>query len=330
MAATQSAITANLNPNEWVKMTSAEKNVLSFEKWIAKYERWESLCTGGLNYTPTERWNLLLSIGGSDLEDVILHQVDIQVKDIPAVDPVQGQEGQEEIRDAQGNITQQFRAPVRAVIGKNAIVPTNWEEVIDAIKAAIGKYSNEVMARYKLMFQMPASDYSDWRKWGQELLEQAKRCKWEEYLAEQAAVDALLFQCPNQQWKDKIMEGTLNFQEAINWGMTKLTAKQEGKKIGGKPDTDSPILPVDKVTTDTKTVDCRRCFEKTQRENARHTATSARNAIGPTTSPTQKSARTSLQPEPNGPAVDAARPEDNEAGEAEVKAEAEDTADHPT
>ena len=31
------------------------------------------------------------------------------------------------------------------------------------------------MARHKLMFLMPASDYSDWRKWAQELLEQAKR-----------------------------------------------------------------------------------------------------------------------------------------------------------
>ena len=216
-------------------------------------------CTGGLNYTPTQRWNLLLSVGGSDLEDVILHQADIQIKDVPQQDPVQGRSGQEEIRDAQGNITQQYQAPVRAVIGRNAKTPTNWEE---AIKAAIGKYSNEVMARYKLMFEMPASNYADWRKWGQELLEQAKRCKWEEYQAEQAALDALLYQCPNQQWKDKIMEGTLNFQEAINWGMTKLTAKQEGKKIGGKPDQDSPVLPVDKVSTETKTVECEKCFEK--------------------------------------------------------------------
>ena len=148
------------------------------------------------------------------------------------------------------------------MIGRNAKTPTNWEEGIAAIKAAIGKYSNEVMARYKLMFQMPASDYADWRKWSQELLEQAKRCKWEEYLAEQAALDALLYQCPNQQWKDKIMEGTLNFQEVINWGMTKLKAKQEGKKIGGKPEQDSPVLPVDKVSTETKTFECKKCFEK--------------------------------------------------------------------
>ena len=90
MAAALSAITANLNPQEWTKTTDVAKNILSFERWIQKYERWESLCTGGLNYTPTQRWNLLLSVGGSDLEDVILHQADIQIKDVPPVDPVQG------------------------------------------------------------------------------------------------------------------------------------------------------------------------------------------------------------------------------------------------
>ena len=50
------------------------------------------------------------------------------------------------------------------MIGRNAKTPTNWEEGIAAIKAAIGKYSNEVMGCYKLMFQMPASDYADCRK----------------------------------------------------------------------------------------------------------------------------------------------------------------------
>ena len=81
------------------------------------------------------------------------------------------------------------------MIGRNAVLPTDWDEGIAAIKTAISKYSNQVMARHKLMFLMPASDYSDWRKCGQELLEQAKRCNWEEYTAEVAALDALM--CPN-------------------------------------------------------------------------------------------------------------------------------------
>ena len=225
MAAALSAITANINPAEWVKTTSAEENSLSFEKWIKKYERWESICCGGLNHTLTQRWNLLISVGGSEIDDLVT-QAGIQVNAREAIQPEAEQQAQEEIRGPDGNITQPFRAGRAAVIGRNEVRPTNWEDGIQAIKTAINKYSNQVMARHKLMFLMPASDYTDWRKWGQELLEQAKRCNWKDYTAEVAARDALLYQCPNQQWKDKIMEGTLDFQECIDWGMTKWTAKE--------------------------------------------------------------------------------------------------------
>ena len=148
MAAALSAITANLNPAGWVKTTSTEDNALSFEKWITKYEWWESICCGGLGHTSTQRWNFLLSVGGSELEDIILHQAKILVKAADPVDPVQALEEQKEVRDAQGNVTQEHRPAVRAVIGKNAVVPTNWDEGIAAIKMAIAKYSNQVMARY--------------------------------------------------------------------------------------------------------------------------------------------------------------------------------------
>ena len=48
------------------------------------------------------------------------------------------------------------------------------------------------MARNKLFAKMPATEFLDWRKWGQELFEQAKRCIWDTYSAEAAALDALL------------------------------------------------------------------------------------------------------------------------------------------
>ena len=266
MAAALSAITANLNPKEWVKTTSAEENALSFEKWIEQYERWESICCGGLGHTPTQRWNLLLSVGGSEIVDLAT-QAKIQIKAVDPIDPVAAQEEQDEVRDAQGNVTQQHRPAVRAVIGRNAKLPTDWDEGIQAIKDAISKYSNQIMARHKLMFLMPASDYSDWRKWGQELLEQAKRCKWEEYTAEVAALDALLYQCPNQQWKDKIMEGTMNVQECIDWGMSKWAAKEQGKIIGDKSvKADSTTLPVDRVE-EKKLFDCKKCFQKHELRN---------------------------------------------------------------
>ena len=83
--------------------------------------------------------NLFLSIGGSKLEDIALHQAKIQVKAVDPIDPVQAQEEQEEVRDAQGNVTQEHRPVVRAVIGRNVVLPTDWDEGIAAIKTAIAK-----------------------------------------------------------------------------------------------------------------------------------------------------------------------------------------------
>ena len=78
---------------------------------------------------------------------------------------------------------------VEAVAFRAAIVPTPWVVGIAKIRAEIRKYSNQIMARHELMFGMPASNYPDWRKWAQELIEQAKRCSWDEYGYEQAALD---------------------------------------------------------------------------------------------------------------------------------------------
>ena len=92
MAGALAAIVANLAPGPWVKTTSAEENGTSFAKWINQYERWESIACGGLGHTDTKRWNLLLAIGGSDLEDILLHQAKVQIKTIPRIDPVEGRD----------------------------------------------------------------------------------------------------------------------------------------------------------------------------------------------------------------------------------------------
>ena len=73
----------------------------------------------------------------------------------------------------------------------------------------------------------------------------------------------MLHQCPNQQWKDRLMEGKMDFQEAIDYGMSKLTATEEGKLVGSaSAKSDSPVLPVDKLEKEVKTVNCGNCFEK--------------------------------------------------------------------
>ena len=116
---------------------------------------------------------MLLSVGGPDLEDIIMYQSGITLKDDPGL---QANPGRAEIPAdaANGIIGQAYEAEIPRVIGRPAKNATTWAEGIRLIKAAIGKYSNEVMERFKLMLHMPVSNYSDWRKCGQELLEQAK------------------------------------------------------------------------------------------------------------------------------------------------------------
>ena len=151
MAGALAAIAANLSPGEWLKTTSAEENGTSFDKWIQKYERWESIACGALNHTDTQQWNLLLATGGSDLEDIILHQAKIVVKHIPRIDPV---EGRQEIPlippNADGTGGQAYQAAIEPVIGRLEVNPTPWDQGIEMIRKSITKYSNEVMARKKL------------------------------------------------------------------------------------------------------------------------------------------------------------------------------------
>ena len=55
-------------------------------------------------------------------------QAKIQIKAVTPITPRPAEEEQEEVRDAQGNVTQQGRAAVRAVIGRNAKEPTDWNK----------------------------------------------------------------------------------------------------------------------------------------------------------------------------------------------------------
>ena len=139
MAGALATIAANLSPGEWVKTNSAEENGASFDKWIRKYERWESIACGALNHTISQRWNLLLATGGTDLEDIILHQAKVTVRHVPRIDPV---EGREEIPFIAANPDtglggQAHQAAVQRVIGRPEVNPTNWEVGIQMIKDSI-------------------------------------------------------------------------------------------------------------------------------------------------------------------------------------------------
>ena len=81
------------------------------------------------------------------------------------------------------------------------------------------------------MTRMPSTEHADWRKWAHEIEEQAKRIDWENYGWKEAALDALLYQCTDNVWRQKILTGRLDFQEAVDYGMRHLNAKVQGKKL---------------------------------------------------------------------------------------------------
>ena len=154
-----------------------------------------------------------------------------------------------------------------AIPAIEAIVPTPFEEGVEKIREVIGKYSNLIMQRKILMTEMPASNYADWRKWGQMLRQQAQRCNYDDgtYTSDVAALDALLFQCPDAEWRKKILSGGMDFQQAIDYGMRQLTAKKQADQLAQANRYDNgakQTLPVDRVEEEKPKFDCNRCLNR--------------------------------------------------------------------
>ena len=230
MAGHMAAIAASLNPGGWEKDPSPEGNLKNFDDYIDKFDRWLDVCD--MQLTIRQKWGLLIATGGTHMKDLVIHQAAVEVRQIPEVQAVQAVQGVVGVpAGPQGNppAVQAVQA-VAEVIGQPAVNPTPWEAGLVLIRAAISKYANQITARKKLFSEMPHTDYSDWRKWTQELLEQAKRCIWTNYGPEQAALDALLYQCPDEGWRNKIIGGKMDFHEAVDWGPPRSTQRLKGKR----------------------------------------------------------------------------------------------------
>ena len=231
----------------------------------------------------TQKWDLFAATGWEDLCDameeagIIMTQREAE-DEVPEVPYLPFREAGENNDPPE----QQERAHVPLIPAVEAIVPTPFEEGVEKIREVIGKYSNLIMQRKILMTEMPASDYTDWRKWGQMLRKQAQRCNYDDgtYTSEVAALDALLFQCPDAEWRRKILAGRMDFQKAIDYGMRNLIAKKQSDQLsqanrnGNGP---SQIHPVDRV--------------EEEYVNARHGARNAPNATPRTMFPVHPSAR---------------------------------------
>ena len=63
-----------------------------------------------------------------------------------------------------------------------------------------------------------------------------------------AALDALLYQCPDAIWGQKILTGNIDFKEAVAYAVRHLTAKSQAKELGLSGNTDMPASePVDRL-----------------------------------------------------------------------------------
>ena len=201
-------------------------------------------------------WDLLIITGGNDMEDLIQFQSGIETRQ---------------------------QARVQAVIGPPAvpeipqITPSTWEEGMTLARAAINRHTNQTEARHYLWTEMPPSNYTDWRKWGQELVEQAKRCDWNNYAWEKAALDALIYQCPDSLWRQKILMEKWDFQTALDYGIRYVYAKAQSEGLGGaKKESTREEMPLDRVDGVKKEEvvmwDCWRCLRRHERGIATCTA----------------------------------------------------------
>ena len=128
------------------------------------------------------------------------------------------------------------------------------------IRNTITKYSNDIDQRCTLMTGMPASNYDNFRTWGLRLKEQSKRCKWgEEYTWEVDALDTLLYQCPDDQWKTKILGNPRwKFQEFLDYGCRMASAKKQSQEVNmAQKATSRDNIAMDRVVETIK--DCNFC-----------------------------------------------------------------------
>ena len=85
------------------------------------------------------------------------------------------------------------------------------------------------MQRLKLWYETPQGDNLD--SWIYDIRKQVERINWDEYDAEQAALDAICFQTTDGKWRHKILSEKLTLQEAIDYGRTSAHTRIKTKKL---------------------------------------------------------------------------------------------------
>ena len=195
------AISGHLHPGQWQKTKRAEENLRSFNKWYDSYKRWTNVCLQGIQMDDSMRWDMIIAAGGEDLHNFIKEANIVTEKQDGQRDILYAARQEAVLPDANGaggrpEVPEQPHVPEIP-----EITPTAFQAGLQMIRDTISKHLNPIMQRAILMTEMPPSDYDDWRTWGLALKEQSQRCEWgPKYTWEVAALDALLYQCPDEHW----------------------------------------------------------------------------------------------------------------------------------
>ena len=228
---TLATISGHFHPGAWTKVDSPEENARSFNEWYDRYQRWTNICLRGFNMDDSMKWDMMVAAGGKDLHNV-MKEAAIQMEAVTEQRKVPYRARQEAV-PAGPNGNDPAPRPAQPeqphIPGRPAIPVTGFDAGMQMIKDAITKHSNPVMQRCILMTEMPSTNYDSWSTCGIALKEQTKRCMYgAKYTWEEAALDALLYQCPDPHWRKKILAGKWDFQTAL---ITASESSQPRKQV---------------------------------------------------------------------------------------------------
>ena len=153
----QNAIAAASHPPPWVRTPeNRDQTLISFEQYIRHFKRYLNIAgLGGLDIS--QKWELLICTGVSQMEDLICHEAKVITEAVPEVVGVA-------YRASTNNTPE--RQAVQAVKG---IDPTPCDECIRMCTDTIRGTTNELLMRQTLFTDMSADSYPDLRKWGLEI-----------------------------------------------------------------------------------------------------------------------------------------------------------------
>ena len=116
-------------------------------------------------------------------------------------------------------------------------VGDTYTAAIAKVRTGISAQTNQAMARFKLMREMPQAGRV-FSEWWPKVKEQADRCVWAGYDAKMAASDALLQQCDDKKLQKRIIAENLSFEHIVKMGvaMEQGTRKVDRMNKQGKED----------------------------------------------------------------------------------------------